>query len=256
MRRRSVSALVLLCVVASSGCGWFGRPSDRLPSATADDLLQSLATRRTAVSSLRTRARLRKGAASWWTHQAILVQRPRSIRVDVMSPFGLALALGTDGNLLWAYPPQDGVRYEGPATAENLARILGAAIVVDDLVDVLMGLPPLRRPSAAPQLTTTPEQEYRLTVPLTGGAQHLWFRGNPLALVRADETRADQTDFQVTFGEHEAGFPRTIEVVVPSTGATVTLRYDQVEPNAALDPTVFAPPPAPSVHPLPATPGT
>lgn len=251
MRRRPLSgAWAVAAAVVLSGCV-FGVPDVRLPRATADDLLHSLATRRAAVTSLRARARIRDGLASLWTREAVLLQRPATLRIDVLSPFGLALALGTDGTILWAYPPQDGVRYEGPATAENLARVLGAPIAIEDLVQVLLGLPPERDLAGTPQLETTATPSYHLTLPLADGRQELWFGGEPLALVRATETRTGQTELQVTFSEHDAGLPHAIEVVVPSTGNTVTLRYDAVEVNPALDAALFAPPPAPAVRPLP-----
>ena len=251
MRAQRLPVGAVLLALACAGCGLFNRLADHLPPTTAEDLLHSLASRRVALQSLRARARVRNGLASLWVHEAVIVQRPRSLRIDVLSPFGLAMALGTDGAVLWAYPPQDGVRYEGPASPANLARVLGAAIAVDDLIDVLCGLPPARTAVGAPTLDTTPGREYRLTLPLADGMQRLWFRGDPLLLVRAEEARADQPALQVAFTEHEDGFPRIIEVLVPATGATVTLRYDQIEANATVDPTVFAPPPAPTVRPLP-----
>jgi hypothetical protein len=247
--RRSVAAGLIALTCA--GCGVFGRVTDRLPAATADDLLQSLASRRGALQRLRARARIRTGLASMWTREAVILQRPRSLRIDVLAPFGLAMAFGTDGTVLWAYPPRDGVRYEGPASPENLARVLGASIAVDDLVDVLCGLPPARLPTEAPRLEKTPDRQYRLTLPLADGTQQLWFRGDPLMLVRAEEIRTGQPPLQVAFSDHTDGFPHTIEVLVPNTGNTVTLRYDLVEPNAVIDPSVFAPPDAPAVRPLP-----
>ena len=239
-------ALGVLLALACSSCTLFGPRVGRLPATTAEDLLHSLAARRAAVSSLRARARIRNGVASLWTREAVLVQRPRTLRIDVLSPVGLAMALGTDGTILWAYPPQDGVRYEGPASPENLARVLGATIAIGDLIDVLFGLPPAREPVGALRLETTSDHEYLLTLPLADGAQQLWFRGDPLALVRAEEG-----PLRVAFSDHEAGFPHSIEVLVPATGATVTLQYDQIEANPVLDPTVFLPPPAPEVRPLP-----
>ena len=244
-------SLALALALACAGCGLFGHLSTRLPPATADDLLHSLASRRAAVSGLRARARIRNGVASLWTHEAVLVQRPRTLRIDVLSPFGLAMALGTDGVVLWAYPPQERVRYEGPASPENLARVLGATIAIDDLVDVLLGLPPAREPVAPPLLETTPDREYLLTVPLRDGTQKLWFQGDPLTLVRTEESHTDRAAVRVAFGEHEAGFPHTIQVLVPATDVTVTLHYDQIELNPVLDPSGVTPPPAPAVRPLP-----
>src|SRR5207244_2042507 len=109
--------------------------------------LEELAARRAAVQSLRARVRLRAGLAGMWVREVLLVRRPSSVRIDVLSPFGLALAVGTDGGLLWAYPAGQGTRYEGAATPANLARFLGTPATVADVVDVLLGTAPRRTPA-------------------------------------------------------------------------------------------------------------
>src|SRR5206468_88266 len=83
------------------------------------------------------------------------VRRPSSVRIDVLSPFGLALAVGTDGGLLWAYPAGQGTRYEGAATPANLARFLGTPATVADVVDVLLGTAPRRTPAGPSTLRAT-----------------------------------------------------------------------------------------------------
>src|SRR5262245_63052649 len=109
-----------------------------------EQLLDALAARRASVTSLRARARLKAGLAGLWTRQAVLVQRPGEVRMDVMSPFGLALARGTQRDLLWAHSPSQQVRYEGEATPLNLARFLGAPVSVGARVYIQLGLPPAR----------------------------------------------------------------------------------------------------------------
>jgi hypothetical protein len=242
-----VRALALV-VVALAGCGLHGpRP---LAPTTADALLEGLAARRQAVTSMRARVSVKAGLAGMWTREALVVQRPAGVRIDVLSPFGLAVAIGTDGSVLWAFPPAEGARYEGPATPENLARFLGVPVAVPDLIDILMGLPPMRATVGPAHLETTRAREYSLTLPLADGAQTLWFAGDPLVLVRAEEVRVGGAVLRVTFGDWQAGLPRTLDVTVPTTGAAVHLAYDAVEPNVLVDPTLFAPPPAARVLPL------
>src|SRR5439155_432900 len=141
---RAVLAGLLLTV---AGCLPGMRRSHPLPPATATGLLEELAARRAAVQSLRARVRLRAGLAGMWVREVLLVRRPSSVRIDVLSPFGLALAVGTDGGLLWAYPAGQGTRYEGAATPANLARFLGTPATVADVVDVLLGTAPRRVPA-------------------------------------------------------------------------------------------------------------
>jgi|SRR5581483_5935382 len=238
----------LAFAVAVGGCA-LHRPRPLRPT-TADELIAGLAARRSAVGSLRASGRLRTGLSGLWTREAILVRRPDALRIDVLSPFGLALAVGVHGPVMWAYPAREGTRYEGPATAENLARFLGAPIAVGDVVDVLLGVPPRRTPVASPALVATRDGEYRLTLPLTQGAQTLWFAGDTLVVRRAEEGHGEVVVFRVAFDDYRDGFPYVVDVAAPTRGASARLAYDAVEPNAAVDPALFAPPPAARVRPL------
>lgn len=240
-----VGALVL--------CGCTARLPRVLRPAGAGELLDGLAARRMAVTSLRGQARLRSGLSGLWTREAILVLRPDGVRIDVLSPFGLALAVGVRGDLLWAYPPARATRYEGPATPANLVRFLGAPVTVGDVVDLLLGVPPARTPVAAPSVTTTREGEYRVTVPLAAGEQTIWFGGEPPVVLRADETRDGRSVFHAVFDEYRDGFPHVVDVAAEG-GSAARLAYESVELNAAVAPQVFAPPPAARVLPLDAVP--
>lgn len=238
----------VLVAVALAGCGLRGaRPT--LPPLSAETLLDRLAARRTEVSSLRARARVHAGLQGRWVRQAFLVRRPDAVRVDVLSPFGLVLALGARDDLLWAYPPADRIRYEGAATPANLARFLGAAVAIEDIVDILLGTPPVRNPTGRAQIVATPEHEYRVVVPIEAGTQTIWFAGDTLLVLRAEESHADGSIVRLAFGEYENGFPRALEVRTQD-GSPVKLDYEAVETNVALDPQLFAPPPAPRVLPL------
>jgi len=206
-------------------------------------LIQRLAARRAAVTSLRARARLRSGLQGLWTRQALIVDRPDRIRIDVLTPMGLALALGTGNARLWAYQPAERVRYEGGATPQNLVRLLGAPLALADVVDILLGLPPARTATGPPSVTVTPEGQ-RLVLPLKGGEQRIWFAPDTLDVVRAEEERRDGVVLRVGFGDHREGFPRVLDVESPKRGEPVRLHYDDVELNPEVAAALFAPPPA------------
>ena len=212
-------------------------------------LLRQLAERRGAVTSLRARARIRSGLEGLWTRQALVVDRPDRIRVDVLTPMGLALALGTGNARLWAYQPSERVRYEGGATPQNLVRLLGAPLALGDVVDILLGVPPARVPKGPPSVAATPDG-HQLTLPLADGVQRIWFDPRTLDVVRAEEERRDGVVMRLTFGDHHDGFPHVLDVESPQRGAPVRLQYDTVELNPQVAAALFAPPPAERVLPL------
>jgi len=220
-----------------------------LRPATAESLLADLAARRTALTSLRARAQVRSGLRGLWAREAFAVRRPDAVRIDVLAPFGVALALGAQGARLWAYRPADATRYDGAATADNLTRLLGVPLAVSDVVDILLGLPPQRRPAGPATLTPTAAGEYKLQVPHAEGAQTIWFAGDTLAVLRAEESGPHGVQLRLVFSDYRAGFPYAIELAAVGT-AEARLTYEAVEPNAAVDPALFVPPPAPRVLPF------
>jgi hypothetical protein len=249
MRRPGRGTWAVVAVLAA-GCA-FRRPGPALgPPVSAETLFAPLAARRVAVTSLRARARVRSGLARLWTREALLVQRPDAVRIDILSPMGLALAVGTVSRTLWAYPPADGIRYEGSATPGNFARLLGAPVDVPDLIDILLGLPPHREAVTPPAVEAVADGEYRVELRFAEGAQTLWFSTSSLALLRVEESRAGAPLLRVSFSDYHDGMPHGLEVSAPDAGKTVSLAYDAVEPNAVLDPALFAPPPAAQVMPL------
>lgn len=247
-RRPRAAVALLLATATVSACTLRG-PRPLPPAEKPPVLLQRLAARREAVTSLRARARLRSGLEGLWTRQALVVERPDRIRVDVLTPMGLALALGTGEARLWAYQPAERVRYEGRATPQNLVRLLGAPLALADVVDILLGLPPARVPKGPPSVVMTPEG-HRLTLPLANGEQRIWFAPETLDVVRAEEEQRDGVVMRLVFGEHEDGFPHVVDVESPKRGAPVRLKYDAVEINPELAATLFVPPPAERVLPL------
>jgi hypothetical protein len=248
--RQPGRATWVVAAVLAAGCA-FRRPVPSLgPPVSAETLFAPLAARRVAITSLRARARVKSGLARLWVREALLVRRPDAVRMDVLSPMGLALAVGTISKTLWAYPPADGIRYEGAATPGNFARLLGAPVDVPDLIDILLGLPPHRDAVAPPDVEAVADGEYRVDLRFAEGAQTLWFATASHALLRVEESRTGAPLLRVSFTDYRDGMPHGLEVSAPDAGRAVSLTYDTVEPNAVIDPALFAPPPASQVLPL------
>ena len=222
---------------------------------TVDELVSVIAARRTEITSLRARVRLRSGIGRVWTRQAVLVQRPSAIRIDVLSPFGLALAVGTEGRTLWAFPAQQGVRYEGPASPTNVARLLGTPLGVGALVDVLLGLPPEHQAIVAPTLDRAGD-DWVLTVVYRGGTQQVHFARDTLDIREVDEHPDGAASVRVRFGDYDDGFARALDLEADG-GVTASIAFDDVQRNVPIEASAFLPPAAARVLPLDrvATPG-
>jgi len=233
------AALLIVASLALAGCpGPVRLPPPSIP-LDATRLLADLDTQRATVGSMRARARLRSGVAGMWAREALVVARPRSVRVDVLSPFGLALALGTDGSLLWVFPPSEGVRYEGPATPENLARFLGAPVAIEDLVDILLGVPPRRVPTG-PVTVVWNADAWRVDVPHAAGVQVLVVDATTRDVLEAIErSHEDVGEVRVRFSDHREGFPYSIDVIAPALDVEARLRYGDLEYNPVVAPDVF-----------------
>jgi len=235
-------------MVVLAGCPAFAPRLGPARETSADELVAGIEARRAAVTSLRARMRVRSGLAGMWVRQAVLVQRPTAIRIDVLSPFGLALALGTEGHTLWAFPPQQGIRYEGPASPANFARLFGTPLGVADLVDVLLGVPPARVAIERPTLDRSGD-EYVLTIQFRGGTQLVHYALDTLRITRIEERREGAPPIEVAFGDYRDDFARTLDLK-GETGVTASIAFDDVERNAAIPPTAFEPPAATRVLPL------
>lgn len=237
---KRVSLLTVGLLVFLTGCPRPGGPL-AWQTVSADDLVAQVAAKREKLTSLRARARLRSGFAGMWTRKALLVERPDRVRIDVLSPFGLAMALGAQGSRLWVYPVNEAVVYEGPADSQQIARFLGAPLSLQDLVNILLGVPPVRKPTSAPRLEKT-QALYRLTLPLADGAQVLGFAPDTLELRTVEEVRGGNVLLKVAFDDYEQGFARSVEVSAPLIGASAKVAYDAVEQNVPIDPSIFNPP--------------
>jgi hypothetical protein len=80
----------------------------------------------------------------------LFAARPDRIRMDVLSPFGVALAtLTSNGNAFALSDLRDGRFLVGPATPCNLARLTTVAIPAHVLVDLLHGQAPVLKHSAS-----------------------------------------------------------------------------------------------------------
>lgn len=181
--------LSLLTAAACSG-------ATRMPTdgpQTADDVLAKAATvaypqhvQGTARMDAYTEGERRAG------NLLLFLQRPNKAQVQALSPtLDLLALLSTDGERFTSFERGGKQCLVGPACPANLSRLVPIALPADQLVGVLVGLPPLY---SAPERTLTWDSErglYRVRIGHSSG-QHqdvyieprtfryagaVWFRG-------------------------------------------------------------------------------
>lgn len=146
--RRLSPLLILLLLLVESACA-HKRPIDLGPFGLIDDpqiALDSLVERRAQLRSVSGEARLsaktKQGSGS--LGQFVLAQAPDQLRLESISFFGQPVAVLTaNGDFFQLHDLEHGRFFIGEATAENVSLLLPVQIPPEELVSLLLGLPPL-----------------------------------------------------------------------------------------------------------------
>ena len=218
----------------------------------------------------------------------LFAARPARIRMDVVSPFGVALATLTSDGMQFALADlRDRTFYEGPASACNIARLTTVPVPGHVLVDLLRGeAPVLRHESVGPTMVWDAHGWWVLTIPSTRQAVeeiHLaprpedWQRPWDQQRMRVYDVRVTQQGYVLyhaelsdhagapTAGPREdpdnleppippsgptcdAEAPRRIHVEVPVPEADVRFVYTQLSWNPPLPEGTFAQPVQPGMR--------
>lgn len=158
------------------------------------------------------------------------VRRPASLRLDVMSPLGVALTVAADNEQIAVFNPSDNTLIRGPASAATLERFVRIPMTPAQAVQLMLGLPPDNDiVSAAPGGFTTERDMTVVSYNRPGtGSYELGFQGGQLSLVRARDT-ARQLRYEVRYSDfRDIGamkFPFRLEATFFASDTTIKLRY-------------------------------
>lgn len=215
---------------------------------SADALIAKLEARSRAIRSFRALAEMRYVGEreKLAVREVVVVQRPDRLRIEMMSAFGVALQIASDGEQMCAYHRGDQTFYHGRATIENLARFTRLELALPDIADLLVGIPPQRERAGRPTLHfERPQGLWRVSSKLAGGdTRTLWFEPEELRLVRATEVDPQgSTTYVAAYGDYtkvlDVDVPTRIRVELPGRGTQIELRYSDPTLNAELAPGLF-----------------
>lgn len=253
--------MLLLATLETSACAIIRTPPipepETLPGFDAgkyqvQKLIVALAERDKRLDSMQTPAVMEYTAGDQHVKakEEIVVKRPGNLRVEAMSPFGMALLLAAQGSELAIFEPGQNRFMRGQATADTLYRYVRIPMVPTDAVGLLMGLAP---PGFALNASVdSVSKDGAMTVALYGntgsGTRELGFSAGNLAMVR--ETAGDgRVNYEVRYSDyHDIGglmFPYVVDAKFPAANSHVTFRYLRPIVNGDIPASTFVLTPAP-----------
>ncbi|HUY29036.1 MAG TPA: hypothetical protein VMV27_16620 [Candidatus Binataceae bacterium] len=270
MPRAGLAIALFAAGLLLPACASVAPPASALPAAAPvgqaaalGALTARLAERDRALTSMQTGAIMSYSAPDRHAkaRENITVSRPASLRVEAMSPFGVALIVATHGGQLEIFEPAKNKLIRAAATAETLDRFVQIPMAPADAVTLLLGIAPdseliaARAPAAVTAENINATSAATMTVgawpSADGTMRELGFVDGNLAMVRRRDS-AGAVVYEVRYGEyHDIGglmFPYVVEADFPLAHSHLTFHYDRPIVNGQIAASVFdlAPPAAAS----------
>lgn len=242
---RSSRAALLAAAFALAGCPRRAPPPDL--SLDPAELVAQVRAAQDRTRSVRGEARIRLETAelSGTFSALVAAEAPDRALVQSLDFFGntVAVLAAADGELSF-YDARAHVVYRGPATPENLARLVPLSISPADLARILRGSAPLLdgRPVSADA------GRGFVTLGIDAGARTETLRVGAGAEVLRASVRADAAQgrgaYDLEFGafdRFELRFPAEVSLSSEAPRVRMKVTWVEVEPNAALDRKIFSP---------------
>lgn len=257
--------MLLLAALETSACFIVRPPPVAAPQPVAgfdagkfqvQKLIAALAERDKRLDSMQTPAVMEYTAGDQHVKakEEIVVKQPGNLRVEAMSPFGVALLLAAQGSQLAIFEPDQNRFMRGNATADTLYRYVRIPMAPADAVGLLMGLAPPR--FALNAIADSVSNDGAMIVASYGnnntasGTRELGFSGGNLAMVRETAGNgAGRVNYEVRYSDyHDIGgvmFPYVVDATFPAAGSHVTFRYLRPIVNGDIPDSTFVLTPAP-----------
>jgi hypothetical protein len=269
--RLSPFAPLLACL--SAACVSVPPPASQVPDAAA--AIARLRATGDCESSLKAKAKIDHFGEHGRVRGDLYMfaEVPARLRLDAISPFGVAVAtLTSDGKNFALADLREKRFYMGPATACNIARLTTVPLPAHVLVDLLRGQAPVLKHEAGGTVSWSTQGYYVVTVPGTRDATEelhvaprpedrdkpwdrqqmrlldvkVWQQKELLYHAELDDhapaamstTLVDSAGIDPPLApsgpQCQAEVPRRIHVEVPNLGEDVSFRYDTIEWNPPL----------------------
>ena len=246
MIKLSMLLPVSVLIVLLAGCTPIKSVDPALPALTLDEsaMLQLVKQRQNSYQTLSTLAQVKivKNDKKWSTTQAILVEEPNRLRLDMLNFFGqLMLQMVVDGSTLSAYVPSESTLYSGAALQQNIQRFTGLPLPVTDIVALLLN----KLPMGVLETGTISSWEHGLLVSVNDSVLYkLTITNQHVVEVEYSVNeyvvyRVAYTEFMQQNNKGEDQYPHKIQLEVPLNNVVVNLRFDDTELNTVFTPQQF-----------------
>ena len=179
----------------------------------------------------------------------MFLERPDRVRFDVMTQFGAAAILTSDGDRFPAHRSRENRYLEGPTCPTNIGRLLGVELEGSEVARFLMGDTP-RLPDAEAELVCEGEG-YRVTLTAADGRrqelvffvprsdaevppaeQHLRLRRSELFDAEGESTwRVTYDDYRPVPGTEGVQLPFVVQFVDRRNDADTLVRFQDIATN-------------------------
>ena len=231
MRHATHILAVVLVTIGMAGCA-ARQAANPSPTLAPDKAASSLAGRERLLTSLQTPAIMDYSGPSGHlkAREQLIVRRPASLRVDAMSPLGVALIVAADDAQIAVFNPSSNTLMRGAASAATLARFTQIPMAPAQAVRLLLGLAPDNSILAATPSSSRTEGEMRVLSYAGAGAgdYEFGFSSGQLALVRARDA-AGQVTYEVYYSDYRdigpMKFPFEIEARFFANATAIKFHY-------------------------------
>lgn len=249
---RALAALVA-GAIGLSACAL--QPPARVGTGAASSLALALADREQMLDSMQTPAVMEYSGPGghFKAREQMVVRRPASLRVEAMSPLGVALVVAADGGQIAVFDPSKNTLMRGPATAATLDRFAQIPMAPQQAARLLLALSPDSAMLSVPPSAQSDETDMKVLTYARpdGTVDELGFTGGLLTLVR-ERLPNGQVGYEVRYGDYKdigaIKFPYVIEASFPPAGTTVKLRYERPIVDGEIADSLFVLLPGPSTR--------
>lgn len=249
---QAVVALIAL-VVGLSACAL--QPPPGVQRAEASGLALALANREQTLDSMQTPAVMEYSGPGghFKAREQLVVRRPASLRVDAMSPLGVALVVTADAGQIAVFDPSKNTLMRGAATAATLDRFARIPMAPQQAARLLLALSPDGATLTMPPSSQSDDADMKVLTyaRADGTVEQLGFTDGLLTLVR-ERLSDGRLNYEVRYSDYKdigaIKFPYAIEANFPSAGTTVKLRYERPIVDGEVADSLFVLSPGPSTR--------